>query len=138
MAYRGGGWGGGDFNKILHSLEQEEGWDRSQTRMDVFNAILLDCTFTDVGFKGSPFTWSNNRLSANTVCCHLDCVCANGAGLQRFPSLTVTHLPLMGSDHCTLLLQLQPSGYQKGSMGGRLFRFESLWLSKAEPRRTMS
>lgn len=98
----------GDFNEILHNWEKEGRRDRTQSQMNAFNNVLSDCRLTDLGFSGSPFTWSNNRLAPNTVRCHLDRVCASGDGLQLFPSSKVSHLAFGGSDHYPILLHFRP------------------------------
>ena len=48
----------GDFNKILKQSEKLGGWTRPPGQMQLFRDILDECGLIDIGFKGSPFTWS--------------------------------------------------------------------------------
>lgn len=51
----------GDYNEIARMTEKEGGRPKQQRMMDAFNAMMQDTQLVDLGFKGQPFTWSNNR-----------------------------------------------------------------------------
>lgn len=123
---------GGDYNEILHRSEKVGGCDRIHTQMEAFQKTLSECALMDIGFKGSQYTWSNKRATPHTVRCRLDRVCVNDQGFQLFPNPEVQHLPLLGSDHCPILLSLKPHGVTNRFRAGRPFRFESFWVSKEE------
>lgn len=63
---------GGDFNEILSSREKECGQIRGPNLMTAFNAALVDCGLSDMGYEGCHFIWSSNRLATRTVRCLLD------------------------------------------------------------------
>lgn len=123
---------GGDFNEILRLSEKTGRRSHAQSQMDGFNEVLAECSLTDIGFQGYPYTWSNNREAPSTIRCRLDLICANGAGLQMYSSPMVTHLPFGGLDHCPLLLRLTQSNHMPQLGLARPFRFESIWVSKKE------
>lgn len=85
-----------------------------------------------MAFQGDLFTWTNRQAVPNTIRCRLDRVCANRTALQIFHYPVVQHLPLIESDHCSVLLQSNPVSYSKVPRGGRPFHFESIWISKEE------
>lgn len=76
--------------------------------------------------KGVPYTWTNNREGNQRISERLDRALVNPAFIGRYPTLRVTHKLLLGSDHCPLLVQLEP----KVRMGRRRFRFEGSWMEQ--------
>lgn len=128
----------GDFNEVLHNSEKTGGRDRVNLQMDAFQQALSDCVLTDVGYRGSPYTWTSKRMGQHNVRCRLDRICANDLGLQLFPDPIVRHLPLVGSDHCPLLLSLHGPEPARRSRGVRPFKFESFWVTKDKCRKMYS
>ena len=51
----------GDFNDIFIDDEKDGGklWDRR--KLNYFQALLDDCGFIDLPFKGKLFTWFSNK-----------------------------------------------------------------------------
>ena len=49
----------GDFNAILHSAEKLSHWPPSYKHMDEFEEVLEQCSLSDLGFLGYPYTWNN-------------------------------------------------------------------------------
>ena len=49
----------GDFNEILHVEEQMGGNDREEWCMSGFREAVEYCGFSDLGYRGLPFTWDN-------------------------------------------------------------------------------
>ena len=49
----------GDFNAILHSAEKLSHWPPSYKHMDEFEEVLEQCSLSDLGFLGHPYTWNN-------------------------------------------------------------------------------
>lgn len=81
-----------------------------------------------MGFKGQPFTWSNNWECDQRIQERLDRAVANAAWITQYPSITVTHKLLLGSDHCPLVVSLMP----KAERVKRQIRFEGAWLEQEE------
>lgn len=69
---------GGDFNEILENSEKEGGNLKLPYHLEAFRVALDDCSLSDIGWVGDPFTWSNRRENPHTVRCRRDRVCANG------------------------------------------------------------
>ncbi|KAL0455246.1 UNVERIFIED_CONTAM: hypothetical protein Slati_0863800 [Sesamum latifolium] len=61
----------GDFNEIMFDHEKE-GLRVPQWRMVAFRHTLRECGLTDMGYEGSTYTWTNNRISPFTVKERLD------------------------------------------------------------------
>ncbi|XP_059663436.1 uncharacterized protein LOC132309101 [Cornus florida] len=53
----------GDFNVVLHKDEKRGGRIKQGWMLKEFRFFLEDCKLVDLYFKGSPFTWRNNRDS---------------------------------------------------------------------------
>jgi hypothetical protein len=51
----------GDFNKIVNGTEKWGGSVRQRWQMQAFRQTLEECNLTDLGFRGSKYTWSNCR-----------------------------------------------------------------------------
>lgn len=49
----------GDFNELLHASEKVGGNPRREGQMQLFRDALSYCDLFDLGFVGSPFTWSS-------------------------------------------------------------------------------
>lgn len=58
----------------------------------------------------------------------LDQAMANAAWVSRFPAITIIHKLLIGSDHCPVVVTLEPNDQR----GRRPFRFEKTWLEHQE------
>lgn len=54
-----------------------------------------------MGYSGSPFTWSRGELRQR-----LDRVLCNSAWQDRFPTSSITHVPLSTSDHSGLWFKI--------------------------------
>lgn len=57
----------GDCNEIAQLEEKEGGRPKQQRMMDAFNEMMQDAHLVDMGFKGQPFTWINNREGNNRI-----------------------------------------------------------------------
>ncbi|XP_075080303.1 uncharacterized protein LOC142165823 [Nicotiana tabacum] len=78
----------------------------------------------DLGFKGRIFTWWNGRSEDDCIFKILDRCLGNMELQQTFPSLEVTHLSKIGSDHCSMLLEcdIESTPIKKS------FRFLTSWV----------
>ncbi|KAL9659107.1 hypothetical protein QQ045_021150 [Rhodiola kirilowii] len=97
----------GDFNVISSGDEKQGGCVPEDGPIVAFNEFQLAAGVSDVGFKGNPFTWSNNQSGADRIWERLDCTLVNGLALAEFPRLQVSHLERICSDHCPLLIELR-------------------------------
>ncbi|KAL9659136.1 hypothetical protein QQ045_018647 [Rhodiola kirilowii] len=78
----------GDFHEITFSWEMEGVRDRQVCQMKHFRDCLEECDLTDLGFRGTPFTFLNRRKDDQEVRARLDRVVANEgrsveSGLRR-------------------------------------------------------
>lgn len=64
-----------------------------------FRTFIDHADLYDLGFMGSPYTWSNNRWGKARILERLDRAPGNGQWCARFRNLAIKHLPRIGSDH---------------------------------------
>uniref|UniRef100_A0A7N0TYK2 Endonuclease/exonuclease/phosphatase domain-containing protein n=1 Tax=Kalanchoe fedtschenkoi TaxID=63787 RepID=A0A7N0TYK2_KALFE len=117
----------GDFN-VVASRQDKKGGDQLQHDGSIrdFNEFMISAGVSDCGFKGNPFTWSNNQQGVRRVWVRLDRALVNGSFMAQFPGVSVTHLDRSISDHAPLLLQLDP--IQKPTYK---FTYLRMWKSHA-------
>ncbi|XP_019251026.1 PREDICTED: uncharacterized protein LOC109229940 [Nicotiana attenuata] len=96
---------GGDFNVIWDEEEKFGGLPVSLIEVYDFRHCINTCNLTDLGFKGSIFTWWNGRSEDDCIFNRLDRCLGNMELQQSFPGLEITHLSKIGSDHCPMLLK---------------------------------
>uniref|UniRef100_A0A1S4A0A6 Reverse transcriptase domain-containing protein n=1 Tax=Nicotiana tabacum TaxID=4097 RepID=A0A1S4A0A6_TOBAC len=63
---------GGDFNVIWDEEEKFSGLPMSLNEVDAFRNCINTCNLTDLGFKGSIFTWWNGRAKEDCIFKRLD------------------------------------------------------------------
>ncbi|EPS59688.1 hypothetical protein M569_15116, partial [Genlisea aurea] len=117
----------GDFNEVLYSSEMDSRLNRSPNQMSLFRAALDLCGLLDLGFSGSPFTWSNRRLLPDTVRARLDRAVATESWISMFPEFSVSNLSFGGSDHSPLLVEWSSRQEPSRRPSRRRFRFEAHW-----------
>lgn len=122
----------GDFNEILSMNEKEGGAVRRDCEMEVFRECLDVCGLVDLGYRGSAFTWSRGNNPSNIIRERLDRFVACSNWINLFSSYEIRHLPIYKSDHAPICLSTD--FIRRDDYGQKLFRFESLWLSKDECR----
>lgn len=91
----------GDFNVVLSQSERLGGGLVNVRSCISFVDCLNDCNLIDVGFSGSPFTWSRSYMKMI-----LDRVVYNAEWQSLFPNSAIIHLPLPASDHSGLWIKL--------------------------------
>ncbi|GMI97314.1 hypothetical protein HRI_003400700 [Hibiscus trionum] len=96
--------------------------------MAMFRDTLEDCHLSDLGFRGTWYTWERGRLASTNVRERLDRVVANPSWWQMFPGYLVSHLQHSISDHCPLLLDTAGAAFRSNNMRPREFRFEANWI----------
>ena len=117
----------GDFNEIVSINVKEGGAIRGERQMDGFHMAIDDGGFHDLGYKGNKFTWQRGNSMDTLVRERLDRFLAQQAWCALFSFTEVIHYPIYKSDHAPILLKF--AAQRPREMTGRIFRFESLWLS---------
>ncbi|KAL0443830.1 UNVERIFIED_CONTAM: hypothetical protein Slati_2105700 [Sesamum latifolium] len=121
----------GDFNEILDQSEIAGGPPRPNWQIRNFRAALECCELSDLGYIGSPFTWSNRHCAPNTVQERLDRACANSDWSQLFPEASIKHVSMSCSDHVAVVIWLADCPNYT-SRAARPWRFEAAWLQSAQ------
>ncbi|KAH7864497.1 hypothetical protein Vadar_030200 [Vaccinium darrowii] len=96
----------GDMNDLVCAEEKLGGSYRPACSFRGFQKFIDDCGLVDLGFKGYPFTWRNNRSGTDYIQERLDRVLAIPSWCLLFDQASVTHLNTVGSDHSALQLIL--------------------------------
>ncbi|KAL8160998.1 hypothetical protein V2J09_012487 [Rumex salicifolius] len=118
---------GGDFNCIVSSEERQGGSGLLHNDSNIFKDLIHDLGLLDLGFAGSPFTWSRGRSAQNLISKRLDRILSDSQASILWPEATVRHLPKFSFDHTPLLLKLDPRAGPNRRR--RPFRFEAVWLA---------
>ncbi|KAL9684893.1 hypothetical protein QQ045_022335 [Rhodiola kirilowii] len=92
--------------------------------MRSFNQTLDKCGLMDLGFKGSPFIYSNRRPYPFEAKARLDRALGNLELRNLVPKILVQHSFSLHSDHCPLVVQFS-KGRQKSKY--KLFTYEVMW-----------
>ena len=58
----------------------------------------------DIGYSGQHYTWCNQR---SRVWKRLDRAMVNDKWLECMPQTTISHLPVVCSNHCPLLMEME-------------------------------
>ena len=117
----------GDFNEILHVEEQMGGNDREEWCLDGFREAVQYCGFSNLGYRGLPYTWDNRREGLRNIKVRLYHGLADDAWLELFGESSITHVQTSESDHCALYVHIRRTGDTRGSGGGKPFRYENMW-----------
>lgn len=100
----------GDLNSIDNPDDKVGGLPFSLSSNDPFLSFIHSNGLIDLGFNGNSFTWSNKRSDDRNVKERLDRSLANREWLSLFPNATITHLPMIASDHALIILNLGGRG----------------------------
>ncbi|XP_023883345.1 uncharacterized protein LOC111995659 [Quercus suber] len=119
----------GDFNEVLLEEEKSGGNPVCMRRVRAIKECMDACHVMDLGFSGPKFTWSNKRETGDLIQCRLDRCWANPSWKDLYSEANVTHLARINSDHCPMVLNLNPN---LGNVSDRPFRFQSIWLNHEE------
>ncbi|KAK4424971.1 hypothetical protein Salat_1690700 [Sesamum alatum] len=87
---------------ISSIIECSSGVYPSHHSIEELSATIFYGSLGDVGFKGSPYTWTDHRLWQR-----LDRVIFSNELLDAFPSTSIRHLPRSSSDHCPILVSVR-------------------------------
>lgn len=109
----------GDFNALISSREKRGG-QIIQKICPFFGDFMEPTKQHDLGFRGPSFTWHRGGVFE-----HLDGAIGNDEWTDSFRNWSVTHLPILKSNHRPLLVSLKPS-FRLSK--GRPFHFLAGWL----------
>ncbi|XP_070029053.1 uncharacterized protein [Nicotiana sylvestris] len=118
---------GGDFNVIWDEEEKFGGLPVHLNEIDDFRHCINTCNLSDLGFKGSIFTWWNGRAEEDCIFKRLDRCVDNAEFQQTFSGIEVQHLAKIGSDHSPMQLRCDI----KNPPVKKPFRFLNFWVEHA-------
>ncbi|KAF9621803.1 hypothetical protein IFM89_028241 [Coptis chinensis] len=116
------------MNIIILADEQQGGRDYEFIDGYPAHDIIKDQTLLDLGFKGSPFIWSNRRVANDNIQKRLDRALSNSEWQLLFPNASLHHLPAIESDHCPILLNTHPISLSSATP----FKFHHMWIDHQE------
>ena len=102
--------------------------------MQLFREAMDACSFLDLGYSSSKFTWSKHFASGQSIWESLDRVFCTNDWLQRFVGTWVFHLHNTILDHVPIWIV--PNGLEPPPIL-KPFRFEEMWLSDKGCGRTV-
>ncbi|XP_057747939.1 uncharacterized protein LOC130967135 [Arachis stenosperma] len=117
----------GDFNDILNQEEKAGILPQPKICLETFRRFVDENGLMDVDLKGSKYTWFSNPRNNFITRERLDRVLVNWNWLQIYQNVSLKAAPAISSDHCALILDLQPRGRIK-----REFKFEAFWAEHEE------
>lgn len=108
----------GDFNVMLNQGEKRGGCSLNFTKARRFRSFVDGCEIVHMRANDLLYTWENERDTSTVVEECLDRALINTAFLSKFPNVSVTVPPRVGSDHNILVWILEERVYH-GSQGFR-------------------
>lgn len=117
----------GDFNEVCFSSKKSGGAVSDWSRMEDFRSAIDECGLFDLGYNGHKFTWSNNQEGSNHIEERLDRFLASYEWVTIFENYAVEHLLRKSSDHCPILLDIQPP-LDTRKKKRIFFRLEAMWF----------
>ena len=116
----------GDFNEPLAEVDKFGGRPVSINRSLLFKDFLDKCNMVDMGFSRPRYTRTNRREISSLIQERIDRFFMNPSWCLLYLNAKVTHLTRCHSDHCSILLETNPSRQIHLT---RPFKFQSFWLS---------
>ncbi|XP_021803273.1 uncharacterized protein LOC110747395 [Prunus avium] len=113
----------GDFNEILWAFEKQDGRAFYPTQRRHLSDFMNTNELLDLGFQGQAYTWCGKRTNGVLIREWLDRELINILWQERWPCTFLTHLPMLGSDQCPLLVALESAK----PATRRPFKFEAFW-----------
>lgn len=118
----------GDCNEITGPSDKWGGAPPDQWRLKLFQDFIDNGQLRDLHFQGPQFTWFVIRHGRVFIKQRLDRAMGNLSWCTAQPRTQIFHLPKLGSDHRSILLDTQPMEIR----APRPFRFEHFWITHAE------
>lgn len=94
---------GEDFNVIRNIKEKLGGLPVTFEEIIDFSHCISTCNLDEIPFKGSKFTWWNDRTDGDCILRRLHRVLSNDKLHEIFPITKVENLVRSGSDHALLI-----------------------------------
>lgn len=91
-----------------------------------FKECLDASSMIEIGFSGLRFTWTNRREIQALIQERIDKFFVNSQWCLMYPEARVVHLTRCHSDHCPVLMEMQP---RLNENRRKLFKFQTCWLS---------
>ncbi|KAK9939901.1 hypothetical protein M0R45_016581 [Rubus argutus] len=110
----------GDFNELYSGADKNFG--TMAGRIGGLKRWVDRNALIDLGFIGSCYTWTNNRIKER-----LDRAFCTSDWRICFPEAFIRHLPRLKSDHCPILLQLHSNNPVNRTTTP--FRFQAMWFT---------
>ncbi|XP_074299908.1 uncharacterized protein LOC141631086 [Silene latifolia] len=123
----------GDFNQVELFSDKLQGTSSIRGQRD-FTTCKIANGLADLPFFGPRFTWMNSQLNTNIIMERLDRAYANQDLFHLFPSASVTHLPILVSDHAPIILTLFPVS----TLRRRPYRIDNWCLSFPEVQKLVT
>ena len=98
---------------------------RSNNQLQLFREEIDECSFMDLGFTGTKYTWSRHFENGAPIWERLDRGLANNGWFLQFLGTQVQHISCITSNHMPLFFNLFRLEIP---VRRRLFRFEEMWL----------
>jgi exonuclease III len=117
----------GDFNEIVSQNEKFGAVMTRETQMGAFREALQDCALTDLGFRGSLYTWTNCREGVDFTKEQLDRAVANRAWCELNQFSEVWVLVARSSDHKPICLRMG-GGDERDVVHSKRFKIEASWM----------
>ncbi|KAL1369153.1 hypothetical protein AAHE18_02G175100 [Arachis hypogaea] len=112
----------GDFNDILTQEEKIGLHPKPKNQVEEFENFVNTNCLMDLDLKGNKFTWFSNSRGDFITRKRLDRVLVNWRWREIFQHATLEALPAISSDHCPLVLNLNPV-----KKVNKYFRYEVFW-----------
>lgn len=115
----------GDFNQTLGPTDKLGPPSSYIPGATCFQQLLNDLDLYEIPSFGPHFTWTNNRKGNDCTFERLDRSFCNGEWSVLDLNISVTNLPIHGSDHSPILLFTSKVGFLKR----RRFKFKQFWTT---------
>ena len=112
----------GDLNEPFMGEDTFGGRAVSANRSLLFKECLDKCSMKDIGFFRPRFTWTNKRDIQALIQERIGRIFVNPNSCLLYPKVRVVHLTRCHSDHCPVLMDMQPS---RGGGRNRPFKFQT-------------
>ncbi|XP_019260254.1 PREDICTED: uncharacterized protein LOC109238270 [Nicotiana attenuata] len=114
----------GDFNVITSMGENIGGIPHQMKKSNDFISMIEKYGLIDLGFHGPRYTSFNGRGPGAIVWKRVDRGLVNDYWITSFPTTSITHLALVGSNHSPLLLKM----HVRQDNAKKYFRFLNYWV----------
>lgn len=100
--------------------EKQSQYKSLSSRYENFKKFILNNNFPT-----NKFTWYNKRKGEHAIFARLDRASVKHILLSNYPDVILLHLPILGSDHAPILLNVYPLTESRDC---RSFKFEVKWF----------